>query len=764
RALASEPESGCGRVRFRRCRTGAHHSAPASPPPGGAAAWPLGAWPPPWARRLDGMDEDEAERNELLQDIFQKLDRNHNGSLGFDELLKLCRCRDAADERAFHGIWDSVCREYGAPGRGLNFEQFLRYTSEESSSGHCFTEDLPAISRAIEEQLSQELQDMRRGELDRDCIIAGWLHKRGPNADYAWMRRYCRLRPGILEYFEDGTGETKKGDVELGPSSVAIEMRNPKAPGDAAKHKDRKCGFVLDPDPQGGAKRRLFYFDAAAAPDGLESEASESYLRAWIQGVKTAAGGVSGQSGAVGEWTFLVLRDAKVYKESCSSRGPTGLRLTAGSIQTIVERAANGPVTWLRLAEGQGWVEERSHQTLQLSEVFEEELPHRDDGLPFVIQPSRKFPVALQPYVFLPAGAQEKSNQGISFGSVDVHAGAIVKVLTKARVLMPVPKSTSEEWMQFLRIMDEAGHEGWIRYHSPSKEENVVTCQIASTGSDTAQSWVSVLPRKEPLPIYGLPGRSNVSAQILHSGEMAEVKQKLSTGDLNFFQLAKGGWICETDEKGKQALDVLEREPHEWIYVCQDKDGAAIKKHPTRCKQSGTGQYLKHRARGMVSEKITFTNGDVFLKLKPPSHEGWIPLAKKDGQPKMKALQALAPKAGGAQAPQMGPPMQPMRPQPQVMVFSAPPCSMGPAGGMMGPAGGMMGPMGGAAPGGMLGPSTGPPAGGMGMQSGMGMGGMGMGPPAGYPGMGMGMGMGAQQPMAPGFGQQPQQQVLHAHF
>lgn len=112
-------------------------------------------------------------------------------------------------------------------------------------------------------------------------LLEGWLHKRGPCANYGWKPLWCVLRPGVLECFVAEDCVEKKSEILLPEAARAIPFTANDAPSDAIKHR-RECqhGFVLDQQPSAGKDRRLFYFDAG----------SEEALHLWTRALEEAAG------------------------------------------------------------------------------------------------------------------------------------------------------------------------------------------------------------------------------------------------------------------------------------------------------------------------------------------------------------------------------------------------------------------------------------------------------------------------------------------
>ena len=107
------------------------------------------------------------------------------------------------------------------------------------------------------------LHSMLRARRHDDVLLQGWLNKRGPAADFKWVRRWCVLHPDRLSYFADEEQEVKKGEIPVLNTGMCVAFSSRGAPGDSVKHKAQfPYGFVLDSNPAAGRQRQLFYFDA----------------------------------------------------------------------------------------------------------------------------------------------------------------------------------------------------------------------------------------------------------------------------------------------------------------------------------------------------------------------------------------------------------------------------------------------------------------------------------------------------------------------
>jgi hypothetical protein len=211
-----------------------------------------------------------------------------------------------------------------------------------------------------------------------------------------------------------------------------------------------------------------------------------------------------------------------------------------------------------------------------------------------------------------------------------LHCGTPVAVQAKVKVIcQDGPRS-------FYRISDDVDNEGWI----PDKMDGKPTLsvfsieQIAMEGA--AALAISVRSGKS-VAVYLAPGRSEQPMGKCSKCEILEVApERLTCNGLTFYRLVVGGWLCETNDDGKVPFEWVQREPHWWIYSVSGKGGADIRSVPTRDKKTNTGKELKQGTEVPVSERVTFQNGDSFLRLEPP-HQGWVPVLRQNGEVKMQA-------------------------------------------------------------------------------------------------------------------------------
>jgi len=91
----------------------------------------------------------------------------------------------------------------------------------------------------------------------------GALRKRGPTAAFKWDERWCVLQASSLCYYVDSTQREMKGDCAFSALTKVYGFKEEAAVGEATKYyKEKPYGFVMDPNPEAGKNRKLYYFDA----------------------------------------------------------------------------------------------------------------------------------------------------------------------------------------------------------------------------------------------------------------------------------------------------------------------------------------------------------------------------------------------------------------------------------------------------------------------------------------------------------------------
>jgi len=327
--------------------------------------------------------------------------------------------------------------------------------------------------------------------------------------------------------------------------------------------------------------------------------------------------------------------------------------IAAGEMLRICERGVLNHHVWLCLDDGRGWVIEKSSRR-HFSEVNDD--PQLVKGTQLIVDPWLEKPAKM-----LPAPLTFKAVTG----GPELLAGTRVEIRRKVMVLLPpVSGKGAESWTCFYKVVDDKKKEGWMpemRYHAGLEaargHESQKLLQDFKAGFTEAfrgkSCWLSCTHR-DGAPLLVAPGTSRQSSRRLKAGDLVEAVEQIEAAELIFFRLSDGSWICNRDERGKVMCELVEREKHRWVYVCNDKDGAQVREAPTRHTNKNTSKRLKHRERAIVTEKVTFPDGDVFLKLE--QKKGWVPATKLKGAVKMAPLKELEPEAPKGPVSGMGPP------------------------------------------------------------------------------------------------------------
>eukprot|EP00747_Dinoflagellata_sp_TGD_P059164 gnl/TRDRNA2_/TRDRNA2_151449_c0_seq1.p1 gnl/TRDRNA2_/TRDRNA2_151449_c0~~gnl/TRDRNA2_/TRDRNA2_151449_c0_seq1.p1 ORF type:complete len:728 (-),score=100.28 gnl/TRDRNA2_/TRDRNA2_151449_c0_seq1:71-2212(-) len=337
-----------------------------------------------------------------------------------------------------------------------------------------------------------------------------------------------------------------------------------------------------------------------------------------------------------GRWEYICvdpkglrLRNTTSYAKSCK----TGGELRYGQVIDVCERGMKSNMIWLCISDGRGWAFERSDRR-RMSEVRYANVPANLQGRKHMIRPQlgRKLDLYLSPL----SGKV----------SASLHPGSIVTIQKMASILLQGP-SKSEESKNFFLLVTEENLEGWTPelVDIRSTAHVLVDFQFERLVGDAGKThWISVLPKCEA-PLYPTPGRMKFPARKLKAGELAEVVERCTANQLNFYRLEEGGWVCATAVDGRRVAVLSTREKHSWQYSCTSKRGTAIRVTPTRAKNQNTGRRLKHRQRVVVSEQVVLEDGDAFLRLEPP-HHGWVPVKTLAGEMKMQPMQEVEPSSG----------------------------------------------------------------------------------------------------------------------
>eukprot|EP00435_Cladocopium_sp_Y103_P067056 s965_g29.t1 len=312
----------------------------------------------------------------------------------------------------------------------------------------------------------------------------------------------------------------------------------------------------------------------------------------------------------------------------------------AGELIRICERGMVGQKLWLCLMDGRGWVTEKSSRR-HVSEVNDE--GSQCKGQKLIVDPrlDKKVKLAPAPLTF-----------GSVAGAPELVAGMVVTVLRKVQVLAASPTDKKKEmWARYYKVEDERKIEGWLgelRMHcgfKGSDQGQPVLCEFKAGGFHNPNQqgrpcWVSVQSKSSVALLQG-PSRFRTAGKNLICGDFVEAVEEVVASGQTFYRLVDGHWVAREDSSGKVACDLLVRESHKWIYVCNDKDGAQIRETPTRSNAKNRGKRLKYRQRVNISEKVTTSANEVFLKL-ADEKKGWVPATKLNSSVvKMAPLQPL---------------------------------------------------------------------------------------------------------------------------
>jgi len=283
---------------------------------------------------------------------------------------------------------------------------------------------------------------------------------------------------------------------------------------------------------------------------------------------------------------------------------------------------------------------EKQHGRRVMSEVTYEDVPPHQERL--CACPRLKNPVAFE--------ATPHCGLATTVGTPSLGAGEIVRVLRKSRKLVPMPKTkakeSKEQWASFLRVAkpvatgSSAGEvEGWVPELLPSGDRLLLEYTYENEfGFPQSWGWLSVLG--SGVTAQSGPGLNLSVERKLEAGDLIEAFGKLAVGGLIFYRISESAWTCASPKGGKSLVDSVRREPHWFIYVCCDKDGATVRNKPTRLNALNTGNKVRHRQRIRTSELVTFSDGDSFILSEIP--RGWVPTTKKGSSvQKMKIIQSL---------------------------------------------------------------------------------------------------------------------------
>eukprot|EP00928_Gymnodinium_smaydae_P012822 TRINITY_DN14683_c0_g1_i2.p1 TRINITY_DN14683_c0_g1~~TRINITY_DN14683_c0_g1_i2.p1 ORF type:complete len:726 (-),score=103.77 TRINITY_DN14683_c0_g1_i2:10-1911(-) len=357
--------------------------------------------------------------------------------------------------------------------------------------------------------------------------------------------------------------------------------------------------------------------------------------------------------GDLGLWSYVCvdplgvrIRRWRSYSRDCK----TGEELHYGEMVMISERGRDGSspgdILWLRLADGRGWVFERTNRQ-RVSEVQYDAVV-ADYQQAMVLSPRKTALVDLRPTPHVAVGGRGVPSVG------HAEPGAAVRVLAQATVKVQHPsKRQLDVNRSFLkvRVLDGARAvgdvlEGWIMERSDGPSGLSSERNLSPYRCDYSTKWISVISSSgantyNQLSCFRSSGK-------LAPGQLIMVNETRSVDGMVFFNVGEGCWVPERNAKDAKHVEVVEREEHAWAYVCDDKDGATIRHHPTRLKTQNVGRELKHRQQALVTELVRFPSGDCFLHLDKPE-EGWVPRSKIRGGQKMRPVmpREVASAAGG---------------------------------------------------------------------------------------------------------------------
>jgi len=331
---------------------------------------------------------------------------------------------------------------------------------------------------------------------------------------------------------------------------------------------------------------------------------------------------------ARGDWEYICVdpKGVMTHLEPAEDESKaSGQAVQAGELIRVCERGMVGQRLWLCLMDGRGWVTEKSSRR-HVSEVNNEGSASK--GQKLIVDPrlDKKVKLAPAPLTF-----------GSVSGAPELSAGTVVTVIRKVQVLVPSPTDRKKEmWARFYKVEDDKQTEGWLgelRMHcgfKGSDQAQPVLCEFQAGGfqgpNQGKPCWVSV-QSKSSVPLLQGPSRFLTSGRTLSCGDFVEALEELRASGQSYYRLAGGFWVAREDSSGKVACDLLARESHKWIYVCNDKDGAQIRETPTRSNAKNCGKRIKYRQRVNISEKVTTSSGEIFLKM-ADEKKGWIPATK----------------------------------------------------------------------------------------------------------------------------------------
>lgn len=378
--------------------------------------------------------------------------------------------------------------------------------------------------------------------------------------------------------------------------------------------------------------------------------------------IPSTAGEASGTSAVGPPWDYVCIDPDGIglrNERSHDRAHKDGNELSSGDMVQVVERTEDkhepGATVWLRVQQDAAggpaeWAyERRTHR--RMSELRYEAVAD-EYRRPLMVSPRRSNVLDLRtsPHLWAASGGSHKETivSQLASGSCDVV------VAKQAIVLVHHPKrKDADVSVLFLLIRSKAGEykEGWLPAASMEGDTSLVGYQMETS----LDRWLTVT---RAFGLRASPSLHVAEVERTHPGELHQVVATLSADGLAFYKLQSGLWL-PSDTKG---FELVQREVHNWIYVCDDKGGVAVYHYPTNEKKWKSGKDLPSRQRVVVDELVSFPHGGEFLRLCAPL-TGWVSGKKmkrhsrqapapayQDARPRHQALWQPPP-GGGASAP-----------------------------------------------------------------------------------------------------------------
>mmetsp|Transcript_78069 Transcript_78069/g.123177 ORF Transcript_78069/g.123177 Transcript_78069/m.123177 type:complete len:607 (+) Transcript_78069:44-1864(+) len=366
-----------------------------------------------------------------------------------------------------------------------------------------------------------------------------------------------------------------------------------------------------------------------------------------------------------GTWEYICVDPGGIRlraEPSYTKAKKCGAELKFGEVVKVSSRGVADGLTWLCLADGRGWGFQRTNR-LRMSEVAYSEVPADLNDTSFILAPKADALISLEETPIAASSSKSRASSAVpsipspsrtsfidfrgemsraratvrksrfstTFGPVKTEAeapqnavppGTSIRISNIASVALPSDKG-KEAQQNFYHVHCDDGKEGWLL------DCMVIPCRTEELDKSSASRWISVTA-SSTVPVCATPSRRRDTVRSLQPGDFVEVEARCFADDLVFFKLALDGcWICEMGIANKPVVELAFKEAHNWVYVCNDKDGAVLRDTPTRVTSRKAGQKIKQKQRVVVSERAQLASGDVFLHAISPM-DGWIPAWKKD--------------------------------------------------------------------------------------------------------------------------------------